>query len=174
MFISKKHGSFTLIGSILLNKKLSMPEGKLDTDHCGQCTRCIDNCPTSAIDPETRTIISKDCISTFTIEEFKLETISSEKMDLNSGYIFGCDICQNVCPWNLRLERNSKIEKTIFNQEQLELVNYLLVPPVTELQKSIEALSNNNYIQKFKNTSFERSGKRGVLKNLIFYLKNKR
>ncbi|MBY0413970.1 MAG: DUF1730 domain-containing protein, partial [Bdellovibrionales bacterium] len=59
MLINRDEGSFFIIGSLLLNKKLNLEVTTLDVDHCGQCTRCVEACPTSAIDPETRTIIAK-------------------------------------------------------------------------------------------------------------------
>lgn len=174
MFISKKNGSFFIIGSLLLNQKLNFEIKKIDTDHCGQCTRCIDSCPTKAIEATTRTIISKDCISTFTIEEFKIDSIPSTNMDLGSGYIFGCDICQSVCPWNLRLERKLPFENVNLDSKAEEIVKFFLQPKPSVVKDSIEKQSNNEFNKMFKGTSFERSGKRGILKNLIFYLKNKR
>ena len=65
-------------------------------DYCGTCTKCIDACPTQAILPN-KTIAANHCISYFTIE-LKKETIESDKSFHN--WAFGCDICQDVCPWN--------------------------------------------------------------------------
>lgn len=176
MLINKKEGSFVIIGSLLLNKKIGLKINSIDNDHCGQCTLCIDLCPTKAIDPFTRTIIAEDCISTYTIEQFKLETIPSEKMDLSSGFIFGCDICQDVCPWNKRIDRiknNSQLEAS--QLEPLDkMTNFFLSQSVEKIQNELEKMSNKDFIKKFKGTSFERSGKRGILKNLILYLKQKK
>lgn len=174
MLINKKHGSFFIIGSILLNKKINIETKKLDTDHCGQCTRCIDACPTDAIDPQTRTIKTKQCISTFTIEEFKLDTRAHEKMTLESGYIFGCDICQDVCPWNKRVKKLSKGLVLELGEKQNEIISFFLKRPIHELKKSLEELSNKGYQTLFHKTSFSRSGKRGILKNIIFYLEKNR
>jgi len=175
MLIHRKEGSFLLIGSLLLNKKIKINLKKIESDHCGQCTLCVQHCPTNAIDAETRTIIAKDCISTFTIEQFKLETIPSEKMDLSSGFIFGCDICQVVCPWNNRIERmkselNHKIE---LKNKALFLAEFFLLRPIHEIHEKITKMSLSQFKNTFAGTSFERSGKRGILKNLNFYLKNK-
>lgn len=174
MLITRHSGSFFIIGSLLLNKKLNITRPrKVETDHCGQCTRCIDACPTNAIDSDNRTISAKDCISTFTIEEFKLDTIPSDKMNLSSGYFFGCDICQNVCPWNLRLERNLKNENIkILNEKQVKLIDFFINRSMTMIKEELELMSNGIFLKFFKNTSFERSGKRGILKNVLFYLKN--
>lgn len=173
MLISRAHGSFFIIGSLLLNKKLDEKIKKVDTDHCGQCTKCIDSCPTDAIDVQTRTIKAAQCISTFTIEEFKLETTAHPLMNLNEGQIFGCDICQDVCPWNKRAEKKGLYSTLTLNEKQHELINFFLKTPVLDLKKNLENHSNKSYQKQFNNTSFFRSGKRGLLKNVLFYLKNK-
>jgi epoxyqueuosine reductase len=96
MLISRTVGSFVFIGEIILNLELEyndLPE----SDFCGSCNRCIEACPTMAI-LDNRTIDSERCISYQTIEN-KGE-ISPEIEDKLSGRVFGCDICQDVCPWN--------------------------------------------------------------------------
>jgi len=175
MLINKNEGSFTLIGSLLLNKKVDIFLSKpFEADHCGQCTRCADACPTQAIDLKTRTITAKDCISTFTIEQFKIDTPVPEKMNLQSGYIFGCDICQDVCPWNKRLERTRAIAVPSWNEKQHEILNFYIKRPVQELSEELEQISGKMFEKKFKQTSFERSGRRGLLKNLRLYLAQKK
>src|SRR5690606_23512538 len=99
MLINRKEGSYFIIGSILLNQKLQLEETTPDVDHCGKCTACAEACPTNAIDVETRTINAPLCISTFTIEIFK-DAEAPEGFDKSRGEIFGCDICQDICPWN--------------------------------------------------------------------------
>jgi len=94
--ISRSAGSFVFIGEIILNLKLeynSIPEN----DFCGSCTRCIDACPTEAI-MDNRTLDGGKCISYQTIEN-KGE-ISPELSGKLANRVFGCDICQDVCPWN--------------------------------------------------------------------------
>lgn len=94
--ISRSVGSFVFIGEIILNIELeynSIPEN----DFCGSCTRCIDACPTEAI-LDNRTLDGQKCISYQTIEN-KGE-ISTELSGKLANRIFGCDICQDVCPWN--------------------------------------------------------------------------
>jgi epoxyqueuosine reductase len=175
MMINRDHGSFFIIGSLLLNKKLDLEKNQFETDHCGQCTRCIEACPTEAIDPVNRTIIAKDCISTFTIEQFKLESIPSEKMDLSSGEIFGCDICQDVCPWNKRVDRimdKENISNDWMPQQQ-KILDYFMLRPIKMLHQDLEATSGKTFEKVFKQTSFERSGRRGLLKNIRFYLQKK-
>jgi epoxyqueuosine reductase len=94
--ISRSAGSFVFIGEIILNLELeynSIPEN----DFCGSCTRCIDACPTEAI-LDNRTLDAEKCISYQTIEN-KGE-ISQELSGKLANRAFGCDICQDVCPWN--------------------------------------------------------------------------
>ena len=72
MLIHRKHGSFVMLGSLILNKNLFPGKRAIaETDHCGRCRICVDACPTGAIDPDTRTLVAEACISTFTIEHFK-------------------------------------------------------------------------------------------------------
>jgi epoxyqueuosine reductase len=173
MMINRDHGSFFIIGSLLLNKKLDIKTKAYETDHCGQCTLCIDACPTEAIDPVTRTIIAKDCISTFTIEQFKIDTIASEKMDLTAGTIFGCDICQDVCPWNKRIDRKQDLKKVFWNEEQKKILNFFILRPKEKLHDELEQMSGGAFERIFQHTSFFRSGKRGLLKNIRLYMKQK-
>jgi epoxyqueuosine reductase len=96
MLIDEKHGSWTLIGTLLTSLEHDL-EPVAVTDRCGSCTRCIDACPTDAILPD-RTVDSHRCISYLTIEH--RGPLSGEWRDSLEGNLFGCDICQEVCPWN--------------------------------------------------------------------------
>jgi len=92
--ITPKRGSYFFIGEIILNLTLDY-DGPV-RDYCGTCTRCIDACPTDALEPYQ--IDAQKCISYLTIE-LREETPDSYK-DQMEGWIYGCDICQEVCPWN--------------------------------------------------------------------------
>ncbi len=165
MLISKKHGSFLLIGSILLNQKLDLLQKKVETDHCGQCTRCIDACPTIAITNE-RTIIASNCISTFTIETFK-DGPPPAGMEKANEWIFGCDICQDVCPWNKRVARILKDSLTNnFVDKVSNILDFFLLRKTSDVIQSLKEMSKKKYGNYFKGTSFERLGKNGMLKNL--------
>jgi epoxyqueuosine reductase len=94
--ISRKHGSYVFIGEVILNIPLEYNQVP-ENDFCGSCNRCIEACPTGAI-LENRTLDSELCISYQTIEN-KGEIGEQAKGKLQ-GRIFGCDICQEVCPWN--------------------------------------------------------------------------
>jgi epoxyqueuosine reductase len=173
MLINRSEGSFFIIGSLLLNKKLEIDIKAVETDHCGQCTRCIDACPTEAIDPLTRTIIAKDCISTFTIEQFKIDSVPSEKMNLTSGAIFGCDICQDVCPWNKRVDRQLNFTRINWTNTQQKILDFFMLRPVSKLHQELESMTGGEFERLFERTSYSRSGKRGLLKNIRLYLAQK-
>jgi epoxyqueuosine reductase len=167
MLIHQQFGSYFLIGSLLLNKKLPIGFKTLSTDHCGQCTRCIDACPTQAIDPLNRTLKADLCISTFTIEVFKDAPPPSGFAE--SGKIFGCDICQEVCPWN-----ESPIEKVEYKEfgeaEQLLLNDFIDRDKETILKDLEKNYSNNSYQKKYRDTPLARTGRMGMIKNL-YHLK---
>jgi len=93
--ITQEHGSWVFIGELLLNLDLEHERERVD-DHCGTCTLCIDACPTAAI-TEPYVVDSNKCISYATIELRAPEL--PEEMDL-AGWLYGCDVCQDVCPWN--------------------------------------------------------------------------
>ncbi|MDA3904709.1 MAG: tRNA epoxyqueuosine(34) reductase QueG [Bacteroidales bacterium] len=96
MLINRKGGSFFFIGHIILDLEL-IYNSKQVKDYCANCSRCIDACPTQAI-YEARKIDARKCLSYQTIEVPKLAERSNP--DLYQDWIFGCDICQDVCPWN--------------------------------------------------------------------------
>jgi epoxyqueuosine reductase len=96
--ISPEQGSYFFLAEILLDLPLE-PDHPIKTDHCGECTLCIEACPTDCILPD-RTLDATRCISYLTIE--LKGAIPLEVRPLINDWIFGCDICQQVCPWNLR------------------------------------------------------------------------
>jgi epoxyqueuosine reductase len=96
MLISKQKGSFFFVGEIVLDVELEYDNPT--ENHCGSCTKCIDACPTDAI-TEANVIDGSKCISYLTIE-LKDEVIPNEFKDKMQGWMYGCDICQDVCPWN--------------------------------------------------------------------------
>ena len=164
MLINRHHGSYFIIGSLLLDKKLQILTHDQDVDHCGQCVACIEACPTQAINPETRTLIANKCISTFTIEVMK-DADPPQGFEKSRGEVFGCDICQDVCPWNrkplvrsvssLELAKNFEFLKTLFYET-----------PKKKLQEVISSYSGRAWRKKLFGTPFDRPGKAGWLKNL--------
>ncbi|MDK7375640.1 tRNA epoxyqueuosine(34) reductase QueG [Weeksella virosa] len=96
LLLSKQKGSFFFLAELIVDLEMSY-DNAIETDHCGNCTRCIDACPTEAILPN-KTVNGSQCISYFTIElKGEIPTEMKGKFD---DWIFGCDICQDVCPWN--------------------------------------------------------------------------
>lgn len=164
MLINQKEGSYFIIGSLLLNKKLPVERAKLDVDHCGQCTACADACPTNAIDVESRTLIANQCISTFTIEVFK-DAEAPAGFDKSRGEIFGCDICQDVCPWNRKpLDRTTG---SLALRPQYEFIQqWIYHHPKEKLRDLIFHDTNRGFKKKLFGTPFDRPGKEGWLKNL--------
>ena len=164
MLINRREGSYFIIGSILLNQKLPLEVTPQDVDHCGQCKACADACPTDAIDIETRTINAPLCISTFTIEIFK-EADAPLGFDKSRGEIFGCDICQDVCPWN-RKPLLRVIGELKLKDSYTYLKEWLFIWPKAKLKSFIQNESNRSFRKKLFGTPFDRPGKEGWLKNL--------
>jgi epoxyqueuosine reductase len=151
--ISVEHGSFFFIGELILDVEIPFDEPKLVSDHCGKCTRCIDACPTNAI-VANRVVDARLCISYQTIElKGDLDENLKDKFE---NRVFGCDICQDVCPWNLKSEENYELQFTP-NPRLLQLTNdewHLMDKPL--------------FNELFKNSAVKRSGFNGLKRNLSF------
>lgn len=171
MLIHPKEGSFVMIGSLLLDKKIKLDPPSMQTDHCGHCRACIEICPTDAIDEDNRTIIAQKCISTYTIEMFGEATPIAGHLEKGSGEIFGCDLCQDVCPWNKKKLKALAPLPLDEVPKRAMLIDFFMRTPLSEMIEKVEKMGIREFRRFFMGTSFERSGKRGILKNLKLFLK---
>ena len=112
---------------------------------------------------------ASQCISTYTIELFKGDGVAPIHMEDGAGEIFGCDICQDVCPWNTRKNRLGLIDVKELSVAQGSLLSFYLLRPVEEIVGELISWSNKRFKRHFKGTAFERTGRLGLLKNLNFW-----
>jgi epoxyqueuosine reductase len=150
--IHPKEGSFFFIAELILDIEIE-PDGPMK-DYCGTCTRCIDACPTGAI-VQPYVVDGSKCISYLTIE-LKDELLPNEFKGKMDNWMFGCDICQDVCPWN----RFSKI-----TQEQRFKPN----PMLLELKSNDwKELNEEVFNQLFKHSAVKRTKFTGLQRNIKF------
>ena len=149
--ITKQVGSFYFLAELIVD--LELDYDGIETDHCGECTACIDSCPTQAI-TEPYVVDGSKCISYFTIE--LKENIPNEFKEKFEDWVFGCDICQDVCPWN----KFSKPHKEPLFQ------------PTSELMKMSRdewnEITEETFNKIFKNSAVKRTGYKGLTRNLNF------
>ena len=105
--ITREYGSWVFLGEVLTN--LELTRDSPHTEHCGSCTRCLEACPTNAI-VESFVIDANLCIAYHTIENRNPELPAHIKSNLK-GWVAGCDICQDVCPWNQRFAQETNIDE---------------------------------------------------------------
>jgi epoxyqueuosine reductase len=153
MLINPQKGSTFLLAEILLGIELE-PDEPLQTDHCGTCTRCIDACPTQCILPN-RTLDARRCISFLTIEN--KGDIPEDLRPHMQNWVFGCDICQQVCPWNrFSQPADSALEPSI---------------PLPILTDDL-TLKSSEFNQRFKRSPIKRAKRRGYFRNLAVAVGN--
>jgi len=149
--ITKQNGSFYFIAELIIDLELDYDHPT--TDHCGQCTACIDACPTQAI-VEPYVVDGSKCISYFTIE-LKNEIPSAMKGKFDD-WMFGCDICQDVCPWN----RFSKPHKEPLFNPKPELLFFS--------KKEWEEITEEVFQEVFRKNPVKRTKFSGLLRNIDF------
>ena len=148
--INKKSGSFFFLTEIICDLELETDHAT--TDNCGTCTRCLDTCPTEAILPG-KEIDGSKCISYFTIE--LKEAIPNNMKGKWADWVFGCDVCQDVCPWNKfsKPTNEKSFEPEVLNQFSKQ-----------DWMDMTEEIFN----QQFKNSPISRTGFSGMKRNLRF------
>jgi epoxyqueuosine reductase len=155
--INKQSGSFFFIATLIVDIELEKDDA-YTKDYCGSCTKCIDNCPTDAILPD-KVVDGSKCISYFTIE-LKDALIPAEMKGQFDNWMFGCDVCQDVCPWNRFSKPNSEI-------------NFTPIPAILNFNTSDwEELTEENFKLIFKNSPLKRSKFAGIKRNLQFIKTN--
>jgi epoxyqueuosine reductase len=155
--INPRLGSFFFLGLLLLDLDLEADQ-PFQFDRCGTCTRCIDACPTQAI-VEPRVVDARRCISYLTIE--LREEIPRELRGSLGTLVFGCDICQEVCPWNVQFSR------ALASPELAPLSGNAAADP-----RDLLGLSEEAFRERFKGSAVKRAKRRGLVRNAAVALGN--
>ena len=151
--ITKKNGSFYFIATLITDLQLAYDD-PFAKDYCGTCTRCIDACPTDAILPE-KVVDGSKCISYFTIE-LKDELIPGNMKGKFGDWMFGCDTCQDVCPWNRFAKSTSEKD-------------FAPIPEILNLSsRNWEELTEESFRKIFKDSPLKRAKYKGIQRNLKF------
>ena len=155
--ITPEYGSWVFIGELLLSIELDYDNQRIE-DHCGSCTLCIDACPTQAI-TEPYLVDSNKCISYATIElrDAEIPPLISENLE---GWLYGCDICQDVCPWN----RFEQLTDEYRFQPRERNVN-------VSLTDALE-LTPETYAERFRGSAMKRAKLSGLQRNARALLKH--
>jgi len=148
--ITKEFGSFVFIGELIIDLELDYDEPI--KDYCGTCSKCIDACPIKAITPYQ--VDARKCISYLTIE--RKGDFSSEVKDEWNDWIFGCDICQDVCPWNSKLKPH--------NEDAFQISELLQNMTKSEW----EEMDKSTFKKQFKSSPIERTRYEGLKRNIDF------
>jgi epoxyqueuosine reductase len=155
--INKNSGSFFFIATLIIDVELDY-DNPFIKDYCGTCTKCIDSCPTEAILPN-KVVDGSKCISYFTIE-LKDALIPSEMQGRFDNWMFGCDVCQDVCPWNRFAKPHNELQFTPIP----EILNFTT--------SQWEELTEEQFKIIFKNSPLKRTKFNGIKRNLKFISSN--
>jgi epoxyqueuosine reductase len=159
MLIHPAIGSFTFIGVVLTDAAIA-PDLPFDADRCGTCRRCLDACPTGAF-AAPHDLDARRCISYLTIE--KRGDFSAEEQTMVGDWVFGCDVCQDVCPWNVSFAATSA-------DPDLAVEREVAAPDLASLCAAQEPAFSRRY----GHTPFERPGAAGMRRNAAAVLANRR
>ena len=156
VIINKNIGSFFFIGILILNIDLSYDKA-VSRDYCGECRQCIDKCPTGAIN-DNRTIDVRKCIANLTIEN--RGPVPEDIIPGLGGRVYGCDRCQEVCPWNKNVPHHSHPEFDL-NKEVAAMNN-----------EDWQTLTEVQYERLFRNTALERVKYTDLIRNIEAAIKS--
>lgn len=149
LLINPKLGSFVFIGELIIDLEIESTQSQV-VNRCGTCTRCIDACPTGAI-VSPMVIDSRKCISYLTIE--KKTPLTDEEIKMLNGWCFGCDICQEVCPWNHKAPISECKELT----PTLDILNFI--------STDLRSISSEEFDKIYGETPVSRAGWERVVAN---------
>jgi epoxyqueuosine reductase len=152
LLIQKQQGSFFFLAELIVDLELEY-DHPTTTNHCGTCTKCIDACPTAAILPNN-TVDASKCISYFTIE--LKENIPSDYKNQSDDWMFGCDICQDVCPWNR------------FSKAHHEPLFYPKAAILQFTKRDWEEITEDTFQKVFKKSAVKRIKFSGLQRNISF------
>jgi epoxyqueuosine reductase len=159
LIMSRDFGSYVLLAELLLDIEIEPDEPHI-AQYCGNCTRCLDACPTDAF-VAPRVLDANKCISYHTIENKKLA--STDLRAKFGDWVFGCDICQQICPWNQKAERNGvySTEPELWTRDEMPTLEEWPVLPQEEFSRRL------------KGSPIKRTKKRGMRRNAVRVLKNR-
>jgi epoxyqueuosine reductase len=156
MLLNKRLGSYFFLGALLLDIELQA-DPPHEASHCGTCTACLDACPTEAF-PEPGVLDSRRCISYLTIE--LRGSVPEELREGLGDWVFGCDVCQEVCPWNRKAPATA--EPAFQPRSDLDPVDLI----------ELLGLSEEEFRRRFHGTALTRARRRGLLRNAALALGN--
>jgi epoxyqueuosine reductase len=155
MLIHPRLGSFFFLGALLVDLELTA-DAPFESEHCGTCTRCLDACPTQAL-VAPGVMDARRCISYLTIE---LKGAIPETLRSGLGdHVYGCDVCQDVCPWNVRFAR-ALDEPALAPRAEIDAVEML-------------ALDDAGFRERYRGTAVTRAKRRGLARNAAVVLGNR-
>ena len=155
MLVSRELGSYFFLGEIITT--LDLEADAPVTDHCGSCTKCLDACPTRAF-PEPYVLDARKCLSYLTIEQ--KGAIPAEHREAVGSQVFGCDICQEVCPWNRKAPMGG--------DATYEPRPGLVAPELAPLMRT----TDEDFRERFRRSPMKRTKRRGLLRNVAVALGN--
>ena len=159
--ITRDYGSWFFLGEVIVDIELEY-DSPFAADYCGSCTACIDACPTGAI-VEPRVVDARKCISYLTIELKPDRNVPNELRDKMGNHIFGCDVCQDVCPWNKRFARATK-------EPAFQPRPHNLHPKLSELAR----MDIEEFREKYRKSPIKRAKLEGLKRSVGIAIENGR